>query len=169
MAQLSKNFADSEFHCSKHGKLHAPVHPKQIQLLQRIRDKVGKPLIVTSGSRCPEFQASLKAADLSDRVAANSPHVPRMADDGKMYSFATDIACFLGLDNKDPMVRQKMTRDLVRSVDPQCRIGWRAYAGHSFVHIDVAYLVSRDYIKGLTIPAASRQKLLSGWTRAVEW
>lgn len=49
---LSKNFAIHEFACSHCGK--CEVHPELIGIVQEIRDRLGNPLFISSGYRCPE-------------------------------------------------------------------------------------------------------------------
>ena len=54
MGDLSKNFNRSEFACKgKNCCGHsAAVHPDLVDALQALRDRIGKPLSITSGFRC---------------------------------------------------------------------------------------------------------------------
>ena len=51
---MTKNFTDAEFSCKcNSGKCEkAGVHGWFIENLQKLRDQIGKPLIITSGYRC---------------------------------------------------------------------------------------------------------------------
>lgn len=64
MQQVSKNFKRSEFAC-KCGCGFDCVDIKLVHILQEIRDKVGMPLIITSGNRCKEHNTSVKGAPKS--------------------------------------------------------------------------------------------------------
>jgi hypothetical protein len=165
--QLSKHFTEEEFVCRGCGILHAPVHPAQLDLLERIREDCGRPLFITSGSRCPCRQKLLNEGDLSTRGADNSPHVPRICADGKFYTVASDIICFVRPSIAlSPLDLQQINRNSVRRVDPKCRIGYRKYAGRNFLHLDVAYLVDRQYLLELGGPD---NKMLRSWVAGVEW
>lgn len=76
MGDLSKNFSRSEFACNgqKCCGGSAPVHPGLITALQELRDKIGAPLIVSSGFRCKTFNAAINGAE-------NSQHMHGMAAD----------------------------------------------------------------------------------------
>ena len=52
MTQLSKNFSREELACKHCGKMEIPL--ASIERLQRVRDRVGHFLKVSSGYRCPE-------------------------------------------------------------------------------------------------------------------
>ena len=61
MGDLSRNFSRSEFAC-KGGQCcghSAPVHPGLIEALQDFRDRVGRPLSITSGFRCRRHNADV--------------------------------------------------------------------------------------------------------------
>lgn len=175
MRQLSTNFREPEFYCHGCGILHAPVHPQLITFLQTIRDNHGRPILVTSGSRCAGRQILLKEADSSSRVAVNSPHTPRICEDGKYYTLAADLACFRHIAGETPYEKQQRNRDFIRSCGGsfanKCRIGWKKYVGRNFLHVDFAYLVSRNYIKQLAVKGDERSvnRMLASWREGVEW
>ena len=52
MVAVSKNFTFDELKCKHCGKMHIPQ--SSIDRLQRVRDRVGHVLKVSSGYRCPE-------------------------------------------------------------------------------------------------------------------
>ena len=70
MGDLSKNFNKSEFRCKCGSCGETLPHPRLIELLQGIRDKTGKSLLVTSGVRCHAHNHRVGGA-------RNSYHVPR--------------------------------------------------------------------------------------------
>lgn len=55
---LSRDFHASEFDCKHCGK--RGIKQAFVGLLQGLRDAVGKPLIITSGYRCPQHPAEAK-------------------------------------------------------------------------------------------------------------
>jgi len=64
---ITKNFKFSEYTCGCGcGKIN-PIDPKLIYLLQNLRDKIGKPIYITSGLRCKKFNKKIKGY-------INSPH-----------------------------------------------------------------------------------------------
>ena len=82
MGDLSKNFSKLEIQC--------PclcgddrISPLLIEKLQKVRNIIGKPIIITSGVRCEKHNSSLKNSSM------NSSHVPDACGIGK----AVDIAC----------------------------------------------------------------------------
>lgn len=58
--KLAPSFLDSEFRCKCCGKLpQGGMKTLLIVLLQRLRDRVGKPLVVNSGYRCPKHNKAV--------------------------------------------------------------------------------------------------------------
>ncbi len=54
--KLSKDFDSNEFKCKCCGQLpEGGMNPELIELLQAIRDKIGKPILITSGYRCEKY------------------------------------------------------------------------------------------------------------------
>jgi len=50
--RLTENFNLREFQCQHCGVV--MIDDRLVELLQKMRDRLGKPIIVTSGYRCPE-------------------------------------------------------------------------------------------------------------------
>ena len=76
MGDLSRNFDRSEFacrgdNCCGHS---APIDPDLIAALQLLRDRIARPLTITSGFRCNRHNAAVGGAD-------NSLHTLGMAAD----------------------------------------------------------------------------------------
>lgn len=110
--KLAPNFMDSEFKCRCCGKMpEKGMKTLLIVLLQRLRDKVGKPLTVTSGYRCQKHNKAVGGA-------ANSQHV---------LCTAADIR-----------VPSGMTVDqLAAAADAVGFTGVGKYYKQGFVHVDV--------------------------------
>lgn len=75
--QISKNFKLSEFQC-KDGSQLVKLDSKLLNLIQTLRDKIGKPIIITSGYRTVAYNTKVggiknslhtqgKAADITKR------------------------------------------------------------------------------------------------------
>jgi zinc D-Ala-D-Ala carboxypeptidase len=69
---MGKYFKEDEFKCSCCGKVF--VNPSLIPTLDKIRKSYGKPMVVTSGYRCPEHNKEVGGA-------TNSEHLIGMAAD----------------------------------------------------------------------------------------
>ena len=51
---VSKNFKLREFQCTHPQHQHVQVCGELVEKLQRLRDAIGRPMIINSGYRCPE-------------------------------------------------------------------------------------------------------------------
>jgi len=99
--QLSANFKASEFAC-RCGCGQVKVDQRLVDGLQELREDLGRPIIITSGYRCPEHNARVGGA-------ANSQHVLGRAADirvagmtaAELYSAASRIAAFSGFGRDD--------------------------------------------------------------------
>jgi zinc D-Ala-D-Ala carboxypeptidase len=67
MGDLSRNFNRSEFACKGEDCCghSAPVHPDLVEALQALRDRIGKPLSITSGFRCNRHNQAISGEDHS--------------------------------------------------------------------------------------------------------
>lgn len=74
--KLSKNFDSSEFKCKCCGQLpENGMNPELIELLQAIRDKIGKPILITSGYRCEKYNRQVGGAKHSQHVLGNAADI----------------------------------------------------------------------------------------------
>lgn len=71
--RLTENFTLAEFACRCCGA--AKIDPELVRKLQQLRDRIGKPITITSGYRCPAHNKAVGGA-------ANSQH---------LYGTAADI------------------------------------------------------------------------------
>jgi len=110
--KLAPNFVDTEFRCKHCGKLpEKGMKTLLIVLLQLLRNKVGKPLVITSGYRCPTHNKAVGGA-------SNSQH---------LYGTAADVK-----------VPQGMTVDqLAKAAEEVGFDGIGKYYKQGFVHVDV--------------------------------
>lgn len=86
MAQLTKNFSSEEFKC--HGRScacggKASVSINLVNALQKLRDLIGKPIIIVSGYRCKKHNEYVGGAP-------NSFHVQGLAADIKVKDMSID-------------------------------------------------------------------------------
>lgn len=70
--QLTSNFNLKEFQCKHCGQV--KISSKLVNLLQILRDRLGKPVTITSGYRCPTHNSNVGGAK-------NSYHMQGMAVD----------------------------------------------------------------------------------------
>ncbi len=69
---ISENFRLSEFHC-RHCQ-QVKLHSRLVELLQRLRSEIGRPVVITSGYRCKEHNTAVGGSK-------NSLHMQGMAAD----------------------------------------------------------------------------------------
>ncbi len=86
-----KHFKSEEFECKHCGKV--IIESKLIEVLEKLRNKLGKPVIITSGYRCEEHNKEIGGVP-------NSAHVRGYAVDIKAISSKTryEIVNFLLLE-----------------------------------------------------------------------
>ena len=82
MGDLSENFSKLEIMCPCSCGADK-ISPVLIKKLQKVRDIIGRPVIITSGVRCEFYNASLKYSSM------NSSHIP----DSYGLGQAVDISC----------------------------------------------------------------------------
>ena len=116
MGDLSKNFSKLEIMCPC-GCGTDKISPVLIEKLQKVRNIIGRALIITSGVRCEFYNASIKAS-------MNSSHIPDDSGTGN----AVDIACTNSTERYELVeVAQKFFQ----------RIGISGGSYGGFVHLDV--------------------------------
>ena len=103
--KLAPNFMSTEFQCRCCGRLPAKgMKTLLIVLLQRLRDRVGKPLVINSGYRCQKRNKAVGGA-------SNSQHLYGTAADIKVPvgwtvpQFA-QVAIEVGFDGVGRYIRQ---------------------------------------------------------------
>lgn len=70
MGDLTADFSSKEFECKCCGKL---VHDNRLSVaLQAIRDRVGRPVRITSGYRCPKHNKAIGGAPASLHVSGEA-------------------------------------------------------------------------------------------------
>ena len=72
MTQLTKNFSREELACRHCGQMHIPM--ASIERLQRVRDRVGHVLIISSGYRCGPHN------NATSSTGQNGPHTKAAFD-----------------------------------------------------------------------------------------
>lgn len=112
MGDLSKNFSEYEFRCPQSG-LYIP-NKTLIRGLQELRDKINVPIIVSSGTRSAEYNASLPGS---------SPYSQHL------YGRAADIY--------SRYVSWDKLADLAETIPVFRDGGIGRYPSKHFVHVDV--------------------------------
>lgn len=75
MGDLTKNFSRSEFKCGHCGRLDV-LNDDFVRCLQRLRDIVGKPLVIISGYRCCAGNASVGGTRYSQHLFGRAADIP---------------------------------------------------------------------------------------------
>jgi uncharacterized protein YcbK (DUF882 family) len=74
MGDLTKNFNRAEFACHD-GCGFDDINMKVVEALQALRDKLGKPIFVVSGCRCPAHNAAVGGAGGSQHMLGNAADI----------------------------------------------------------------------------------------------
>lgn len=105
--QISKNFKLYEFECHD-GNHEVKVDPELVEKLQKLRDTVGKPIIINSAYRTPEYNKQIGGV-------GGSQHIEGKAADIRINGYTP-----------------KQVRDLAK------KIGFRGIGIYpTFTHVDV--------------------------------
>ena len=144
----------SEYACHHCGQIPKNAHPFIIKAVTElfntftaIREKVGKPLHITSGYRCPQYIFWMMFDEGKSHL--HSAH---------MYGVALDIAIPFGF-MKEQFVK------LIREINQDIRIGYKNY--HGFIHIDTAYILRE--LGGDIWELKNMDWVLKYWHRGAEW
>ena len=116
MGDLSDNFSRSEFVC-KCGCGANHISTVLVERLQRLRNFLRKPIVITSGVRCPTYNAS----------------VGGKPDSAHLSGEAADIACLSG------HTRWQMKR-IIYFWELFNRVG----TGETFLHVDVSIRLPQE-------------------------
>ena len=116
MGDLSKNFSRLEVQCPC-GCGANLINPFLVEKLQKVRNIIGRPIVITSGVRCEFYNTSIKAS-------MNSSHIP----DSYGMGNAVDIAC---TNSKDRYELVELSQKFFNRIG----ISGGSYGG--FVHLDV--------------------------------
>jgi hypothetical protein len=125
MGDLSKNFSRYEVRCSC-GCNASWISPVLIEKLQHVRDVIDKPMLITSGVRCEEFNTSINGSLISS-------HMP----DSEGMGLAVDIAC------TSSQSRFEMVDVAIKYFR---RIGIAGEHSGNFIHLDIDPYKPQDVI-----------------------
>lgn len=91
-----KYFATSEFCCQHCGALpEGGMNPVLLEKLDQLRELAGRPIIVTSGYRCPAHNAEVGGVPDSQHVQGNAADI---YCDGLTVDELADLAVQVGMD-----------------------------------------------------------------------
>lgn len=76
MGDLSRHFSRWEFDCPHCGQL-GTIDPVLLIVLERLRAKLGRPLVIVSGFRCPEYNARVGGISTSQHLYGRAADLPR--------------------------------------------------------------------------------------------
>ncbi len=78
--QISKDFKACEFDCPCDHCACTLVDSELVSKLQELRERIGKPIAITSGYRCTSYQNELKARGYETAVGVSQHTLGRAAD-----------------------------------------------------------------------------------------
>lgn len=94
--QLSANFNESEFRCPC--CLVTVVQPALVVALEALRAKVGSPILIRSGYRCPKHNAEVGGVPRSQHVLGTAADISALNRSGReLFEMAQAIPAFNGL------------------------------------------------------------------------
>lgn len=145
--KVATYFYISELDCNGELLIAAPL----LNLLDKFRERIGRPVTINSGYRTMEKQAQLKAAGYL--AAATSPHTVGMAADIDTVNRVQTMAVVL------------LLKKIAAENGYKIRLGYNQYlrAGQTFVHVDVCPMY---YAAGQSLHSASHPKV---WEKENEW
>lgn len=117
MGDLSAHFSRKEFAC-RCGCGRDEVHPLLVTALEALRERLGRPVVITSGVRCPEWNRAVGGRP-------NSAHLTGEAADIKVTGSAERMV----------LVRAALALDFRR-------VG----VARGFVHVDVSPTLPQDVL-----------------------
>lgn len=88
--QLTKNFNLQEFECTHPEHHHVMIDAELVEKLQKLRERLGLPVIINSPYRCPERNKQVGGAD-------DSYHMKGMAVDIGLHNQILDIETIANL------------------------------------------------------------------------
>jgi len=117
--KLAKNFSADEFackNCLKEGVYYNKIKIGFVEELQKIRDKLRQPLLVTSGTRCPHH-------NIKEGGHKNSAHLEGLAVDifskkvsiTQIYRAAEEINFFTGMGTYPEYKRKVVHLDILQT------------------------------------------------------
>lgn len=145
--KAATHYRTSELDCNGELLIAAPL----LNLIDKFRDRIGKPVRINSGYRSLEKQAQLKAAGYL--AASTSPHTVGMAVD-------------IDTRNKiETLAVVKILRNIAAENGYKIRLGYNQYlrAGQTFVHVDVCPMY---YAPGQSL---HKEKHPAVWEKQIEW
>lgn len=112
MNMISEHFSEREFMCKcyRHTGLDHVIDKRLVDVLEQIRERVGEPVFILSGYRCPEHNAEVGGV-------SNSQH---------LFGTAADIYC------------DGVSVERLAEIAEECGAdGIGRYYEQGFVHVDV--------------------------------
>jgi len=130
MSNVSEHISRVEYECKHCHKLPASwsasggpdVYGQFFLDFEEIREEWGKPIIINSGYRCPEYNKKVGGEELS----------------AHLWGLALDIS---PERPADPRALYRVILD----IQPEFRLGY--YAKKGFIHMDCAYLIDPIVVK----------------------
>lgn len=94
------DFSPAEIACRHCGKIH--VEKGALDLLQELRDKIKKPMIVTSGYRCPAHNRAVKGAKNSQHKLGRAFDISMSNHNPHAFKVAAEEIGFTGIGTYPP-------------------------------------------------------------------
>lgn len=118
--QLSKNFSSAEFECGcgcGFGSAPGDVSDSLLSLVQSIRDTVRRPVILSSGCRCPFHNRVVDGSKKSAHMKGEAGDI-KIANSSERFSIvkaAIKLDC-VRIEPRDTWVHVDVSRDLPQDV-----------------------------------------------------
>ncbi|HXK95012.1 MAG TPA: D-Ala-D-Ala carboxypeptidase family metallohydrolase [bacterium] len=96
MSKLTKNFSRKEFAC-RCGCGFDDISMDLVQRLQRLRDRIGKPLYVNSGCRCAAHNAAVRGTKKSNHLTGKAADISTSHNPTELGRLAAEFGWFNGI------------------------------------------------------------------------
>ena len=114
-----------------------------IYLFETVREKVGRPIVISSGYRSPEYQRKLYEDDIRKNGGRPSGRVAKPGNSPHELGAAMDLIIPAGWTAEE---LAKLFRDTSVALGfPVARTGWKRYLGQGFIHVDLAPMLFKPY------------------------
>lgn len=112
-------------------------------LFEAAREKVGRPILISSGYRSAEYQRKLYEEDVRQNGGRPSGKVAKPGNSPHELGAAMDLIIPAGWTAEE---LAKLFRDTSVALGfPVARTGWKRYLGQGFIHVDLAPMLFKPY------------------------
>lgn len=156
---ISVHISRAEFG-QRDGSQKVVIYDPLIHLFEAAREKVGRPITISSGYRSEEYQRKLYEEDLQKNGGKPSGQVAMPGNSPHATGAAMDLIIPAGWTAQ--RLAELFQETSVEWGFPKARVGWRQYLGRGFIHVDLVHMLFAPYTN---IP----NPIPTAWRAGVTW